>query len=144
MEHWLEGEIAQWVHHEGSIRRPIAPCANALTTTAFGCVTVTSTESDSPAQDRYSRLTHFRAIFRTANSTASQMFGLRRICSHPVISRLRQTGLLARRSVRCNILTAHHLTERPRWCQEHILWRRVQCRTVLSSGEPRFMLFRAD
>ena len=23
--HWLEEEIAQWVHHEGSIRRPIAP-----------------------------------------------------------------------------------------------------------------------
>ena len=25
VEHWLEREIAQWVHHEGSIRRPIAP-----------------------------------------------------------------------------------------------------------------------
>ena len=23
VEHWLEREIAQWVHHEGSIRRPI-------------------------------------------------------------------------------------------------------------------------
>ena len=23
VEHWLEQEIAQWVHHEGSIRRPI-------------------------------------------------------------------------------------------------------------------------
>ena len=32
VEHWLEREIAQWVHHEGSIRRPIAPWANALTT----------------------------------------------------------------------------------------------------------------
>ena len=32
MEHWLEQEIAQWVHHEGSIRWPIAPWANALTT----------------------------------------------------------------------------------------------------------------
>ena len=32
MEHWLEWEIAQWVHHEGSIRRPIVPWANALTT----------------------------------------------------------------------------------------------------------------
>ena len=35
MEHWLEREIAQWVHththHEGSIRRPIAPCANSHT-----------------------------------------------------------------------------------------------------------------
>ena len=29
---WLEREIAQWVHHEGSIRRPIASWANALTT----------------------------------------------------------------------------------------------------------------
>ena len=32
VEHWLEREIAQWVHHEGSIRRQIAPCVNALTT----------------------------------------------------------------------------------------------------------------
>ena len=30
--HWLEWEIAQWVHHEGSIRWSIAPWANALTT----------------------------------------------------------------------------------------------------------------
>ena len=32
VEHWLEREIAQWVHHEESIRRPIAPCANYITT----------------------------------------------------------------------------------------------------------------
>ena len=32
MEHWLEREIAQWVHNEGSIRWPIAPWANALAT----------------------------------------------------------------------------------------------------------------
>ena len=32
VDYWLEREIAQWVHHEGSIRRPIAPWANALTT----------------------------------------------------------------------------------------------------------------
>ena len=25
MEHWLEQEIAQWVHYEGLIRRPITP-----------------------------------------------------------------------------------------------------------------------
>ena len=25
VEHWLEQEIAQWVHHEGSIRQPITP-----------------------------------------------------------------------------------------------------------------------
>ena len=25
VEHWLERAIAQWVHHEGFIRRPIAP-----------------------------------------------------------------------------------------------------------------------
>ena len=31
VEHWLEREIAQWVHHEGSIRRSMAPWANALT-----------------------------------------------------------------------------------------------------------------
>ena len=32
VEHWLKQEIAQWVHHEGLIRRPIASWANALTT----------------------------------------------------------------------------------------------------------------
>ena len=32
LEHWLEQEIAQLVHHEGSIQRPIASWANALTT----------------------------------------------------------------------------------------------------------------
>ena len=32
MGHWLEREIAQWFHHEGSILRPITPWANALTT----------------------------------------------------------------------------------------------------------------
>ena len=25
VEHWLEQEITQWIHHEGSIQRPIAP-----------------------------------------------------------------------------------------------------------------------
>ena len=30
VEHWLEWETAQWVHHKGSIWRPIAPWANAL------------------------------------------------------------------------------------------------------------------
>ena len=32
MEHWLEWEISQWVHHEGSIWRHITPWLNALTT----------------------------------------------------------------------------------------------------------------
>ena len=32
VEHWLECEIAQWVHYEGSIRRSIAPWANTLIT----------------------------------------------------------------------------------------------------------------
>ena len=30
--YWMEREIAQWVHYEGSIRRPIAPWSDALTT----------------------------------------------------------------------------------------------------------------
>ena len=32
VEHWLKQEIAQWVHHEGSIQQSIPPRANALTT----------------------------------------------------------------------------------------------------------------
>ena len=35
MKHWLEWEIAQWVHHEGSIQQPIALWADALTTTHY-------------------------------------------------------------------------------------------------------------
>ena len=31
VEHWLEQELAQWVHNEGLIRPPIASWANALT-----------------------------------------------------------------------------------------------------------------
>ena len=31
MEHRLEQEIAQWVHHEGLIQQPIEPWADALT-----------------------------------------------------------------------------------------------------------------
>ena len=32
VEHWLERELAQWGHYGVSMRRPIAPWANALTT----------------------------------------------------------------------------------------------------------------
>ena len=32
VEQWLEWEIAQWVHHEGSIQRPITPWANHRST----------------------------------------------------------------------------------------------------------------
>ena len=32
MEHWLQWEIDQWVHYEGSIWRSITPWANTLTT----------------------------------------------------------------------------------------------------------------
>ena len=40
VEHWLERELAQWVHHGGSIRRPIVPfyfiCSDRIAhTTAF-------------------------------------------------------------------------------------------------------------
>ena len=33
VEHWLEREIAQWVHHEGWIRRPIDDIINEHSTT---------------------------------------------------------------------------------------------------------------
>ena len=35
LEHWLEQEIAQWVHHEGSIWWPITSWVNALTTELY-------------------------------------------------------------------------------------------------------------
>ena len=31
VEHWLEREVAQWVHHAGSIQRLIAPWATRMT-----------------------------------------------------------------------------------------------------------------
>ena len=31
VDHWLGQEIAQWVHHEGSIERAVAPLDNVLT-----------------------------------------------------------------------------------------------------------------
>ena len=39
VEHWLEWEIGQWVNHKGSIRRPIALSANALTIFMTKCHT---------------------------------------------------------------------------------------------------------
>ena len=30
VEHWLEQEISQWVHHEGTVRQPITPRADTL------------------------------------------------------------------------------------------------------------------
>ena len=43
--HWQAREIAQWVHHEGSIRRSIAPWANALTTELHLALTIIMTNS---------------------------------------------------------------------------------------------------
>ena len=97
-----------------------------------------------PVQDRYIRLMHLRDRFRTATSTASQIPGLRRISSQTVISCLRQAGLVTRRPVRRNVLTAHHLAGRLQCCQEHIRRRRAQWSTVLFSDKSRFLLFRAD
>ena len=45
---WLEQEIAQWVHHEGSIRRPIAPWANAPTMELHLALTGTRNSSMGP------------------------------------------------------------------------------------------------
>ena len=46
--------------------------------------------------------------------------------------------------MRRNLLTAHHLAERLRWCQEHIRRRHAQWRTNIFFDEFRFVLFRAD
>ena len=70
------------------------------------------TKSGRPrAQDRYIRLMHLKDLFRTT-STASQIHELRRNSSQTVIRRLRQACLQARRPVRRNVLTTHHLAER--------------------------------
>ena len=36
LDHWLEREIAQWVHHEGSIQRPIAHMFTLVNDTESG------------------------------------------------------------------------------------------------------------
>ena len=45
VEHWLEREIALWVHHEGSIPQSIAPWANALATELHLAPLITNTKS---------------------------------------------------------------------------------------------------
>ena len=49
VEHWLEREIAQWFHHEESIRRPIAPWANAV----YTGLQVAPTGRHTEAENRY-------------------------------------------------------------------------------------------
>ena len=46
MKHWLEREIVQWVHHEGSTQRPIAPRGNALTTELYLALSNNNTLAD--------------------------------------------------------------------------------------------------
>ena len=46
VEHLLEREIAQWVHHEGSTRRPIAPMSERSYhgATSRSCTTIKTSE----------------------------------------------------------------------------------------------------
>lgn len=77
------------------------------------------------AQDRYIRVRHLRDRTTTATSTAAQIPGHGRISDQTVRNRLREAGLFARRPVRRNVLTAHHVAERLQWCQHRVRWPRA-------------------
>ena len=82
--------------------------------------------------------------FRTATSTASRIPEVRLMTSQAFINGVRKTVLRARRRMQHNVLAVHHLAERLQWWQEHIQLIPTQWRTVLISGESRFILFRGD
>ena len=46
--------------------------------------------------------------------------------------------------MRRDVLMAHHLAKRLRWCQEHTRWRRAQWIVAFFPDESHYMLFRAD
>ena len=72
-------------------------------------IIVRPTESEHPSPSSIYPVDAASGWFRAATSTANQIPGPRRISSQPVISRLRQAGVQASRTVRSNVLTAHHL-----------------------------------
>ncbi|XP_071096991.1 probable glutamate receptor [Haliotis cracherodii] len=76
-----------------------------------------------------------------ATSTAAQVPGLRRISDQTI---LRTAGILARRPVRRNILTPHHLRERLQWCRQRVTCPQARWKRVLFTDESRFLLRRAD
>ena len=98
----------------------------------------------SQAQDWYIRLLHLRNRFRTAQATADNFPGPRRISNMTVLRRLREAGIRARRAVQRPRLSANHIRARLRWARQHLRWTNIQWRSVVFSGESRFMLERHD
>ena len=63
IEHCLERDIAQWVHHEGSIRRPIAPSATDLPTELhFGTMINKSIYSSGVKQNKLNGLIRLKQV----------------------------------------------------------------------------------
>ena len=82
VEHWLEQEIAQWVHHEGLIRQPIAPRVNALTTELHlaPCRGQSLTIPEAVTASR--RVRRFQSMW-----TCKDSFPIHRVSTFPVLGR---------------------------------------------------------
>ena len=89
----------------------------------------------SQAQDRYIRLLHLRNRFKTAQSTADNFPGPRRISNMTVLRRLREANIRARRAVRRSRLSANHVRARLRWARQHHRRTNIQWRSVVFSDE---------
>ena len=65
VEHWLEREIAQWVHHEGSIEQSITPCANTLTTELHLAPPVCYKENDLLSRGVFNNVSEFFKVVQS-------------------------------------------------------------------------------
>lgn len=97
-----------------------------------------------PAQDRFIRVLHLRNRTVSAEYTAHNIPGLRRISAQTVRNRLRQHGIRPMRPYTAPVLRRQHRRARLRWCRNVRPWTLVQWRRIWFSDESRFLLYRHD
>jgi hypothetical protein len=97
-------------------------------------------------QDRDITLIHLRNRFVTAVDTARRTPGIRnnRISDQTVRNRLRQSGLLPHRPLKCMELKRRHWIARLQWARARLRWRRNTWQNILFSDESKFNLKFSD
>ena len=97
-------------------------------------------------QDRHITLIHLRFRFATAVYTARRTPGIRnnRISDQTVRNRLRQSGLLPHRPLKCMELKRRHMIARLQWAPARLRWRRNTWQNILFSDESKFNLKFSD
>ncbi|KFM70278.1 Transposable element Tcb1 transposase, partial [Stegodyphus mimosarum] len=95
-----------------------------------------------PNEDRYLAVTVKRNRRSTASDLSRQLASATgtTIARQTLYRRLGQTGLYARRPVRCVPLTATHCRLRLAWSRKHAFWTPQQWACVMFSNESRFSL----